>query len=93
LPEERRKIKNGQKYHYYFFLSFSVINLNLKLFFFGKVCWATEKEMVSIYGTRRIAVLQGLVLLLSIEKGASQECAANGACDSHERWCVFISYY
>jgi len=30
-------------------------------------------------------VLQGSMLLLFIQEGASQECAANGTCDSHER--------
>lgn len=33
-------------------------------------------------------MLQGLMLILCIQQGTSQECGANGDCDSHERWYV-----
>lgn len=37
---------------------------------------------------RTMIVFQGLMILLCIQQGTSQECAANGDCDSHERWYV-----
>lgn len=32
-----------------------------------------------------MTLVQALILLIFIQKGTSQECASNGACDSHER--------
>ena len=35
---------------------------------------------------KTVAVLKGLLTLLLVQTVTSQECAANGVCDSHERW-------
>lgn len=36
-------------------------------------------------------MLRGLVFFLWVQRGTSQECGADGACDGHERWYDFLS--